>query len=161
MGWFPDPLEMPGQPSSRKLVGRLYHGETRYDFVGRAKLWFAISGTIILIGVVALVANGLNLGIDFEGGVVWEFPVGDTSVDEVRDELADAGLADAKVQSLESDEGVRIRVQNESLGLEQEEEIANDLAELAGIDSNEVALTSVGPSARRSARRPSGPSSSS
>jgi preprotein translocase subunit SecF len=146
MGLFPDPLEMPGQPSSRKLVGRLYHGETRYDFVGRAKLWFAISGTIILIGVVALVANGLNLGIDFEGGVVWEFPVGDTSVDEVRDELADAGLADAKVQSLESDEGVRIRVQNESLGLEQEEEIANDLAELAGIDSNEVALTSVGPS---------------
>ena len=32
--------------------------------------------------------------------------------------LADAGLADAKVQSLETDEGVRIRVQNESLGLD-------------------------------------------
>jgi hypothetical protein len=112
MGLFPDPLEMPGKPSSRKLVGRLYHGETRYDFVGRAKLWFAISGTIILIGLVALIGRGLNLGIDFEGGVVWEMPIGDTSVDEVRDELLDAGFADAKVQSLESDEGVRIRVQN-------------------------------------------------
>jgi preprotein translocase subunit SecF len=146
MGLFPDPLEMPGQPSSRKLVGRLYHGETRYDFVGRAKLWFAISGTIILIGLVALVGRGLNLGIDFEGGVVWELPIGDTSVEEVRDELLDAGLADAKVQSLESDEGVRLRVQNESLGLEQEQQIANELADLAGVDPTEVSLTSVGPS---------------
>jgi preprotein translocase subunit SecF len=146
MGWLPDPLEMPGTPSSRGLVGRLYHGETRFDFVGRAGRWFALSGLVILAGVIALVVNGLNLGIDFEGGAVWELPIGDTSVQEVRDDLADLGIPDAKVQSLESDEGVRLRVQNESLGLDREQQIANELAELAGVESTEVALTSVGPS---------------
>ena len=39
------------------------------DFMGRRKLWFAISGTVILISVISLATRGLNLGIDFKGGV--------------------------------------------------------------------------------------------
>ena len=50
---------------------RLYHGETSYDFVGRWKLWFTISGAVIAVGIASLVLQGLNLGIDFKGGTVW------------------------------------------------------------------------------------------
>jgi SecD/SecF fusion protein len=39
------------------------------DFMRRRNLWFAISGAVILIGVVSLATKGLNLGIDFKGGV--------------------------------------------------------------------------------------------
>jgi SecD/SecF fusion protein len=39
------------------------------DFMRRRNLWFAISGTVILIGIVSLATRGLNLGIDFKGGV--------------------------------------------------------------------------------------------
>ena len=39
------------------------------DYMGRRKLWFAISGTVVLIGLVSLATRGLNLGIDFRGGV--------------------------------------------------------------------------------------------
>ena len=39
------------------------------DFMRRRNLWFAISGAVILIGVVSLATRGLNLGIDFKGGV--------------------------------------------------------------------------------------------
>ena len=38
------------------------------DFIGKRKLWYAISLVILLAGLVSLVFQGLNLGIDFTGG---------------------------------------------------------------------------------------------
>ena len=38
------------------------------NFVGKRKLYYAISGTIIAIGLVAFMMKGLNFGVDFEGG---------------------------------------------------------------------------------------------
>jgi SecD/SecF fusion protein len=38
------------------------------DFMRRRYLWFAISGTFVLICAVSLGLRGLNLGIDFKGG---------------------------------------------------------------------------------------------
>ena len=45
----------------------LYNGETSFDFVGRKKWWFLISGIIIVVGMLSLGFRGLNLGIDFKG----------------------------------------------------------------------------------------------
>src|SRR5580704_1514902 len=53
---------------------RLFRGETSYDFVGRWRRWFLISGVIIAIGLVSLATRGLNFSIDFKGGTVWEVP---------------------------------------------------------------------------------------
>jgi SecD/SecF fusion protein len=71
----------------------------RIDFVGRAKLWFALSGAVIAIGIGSLIFQGLNLGIDFRGGsqITFETPQA-TSVEEVRQEAADIGRADAIIQ---------------------------------------------------------------
>ena len=43
---------------------------------GRARLWFAISGAVIAIGIGSLIFQGLNLGIDFQGGsqITFETP---------------------------------------------------------------------------------------
>src|SRR5688572_629239 len=124
------------------LGSRLYHGQTRFDIVGRARIWFAISLLVILAGLVSLVSRGLNLGIDFEGGAVWELPAGASSVEDVRDTMEGAGVAEAKVQTLESDAGVRIRVQSESLGVDREQEIAGILAESTGTEPEDVSLNS-------------------
>ena len=40
----------------------------RFDVTGRTKLWFAISGIVVLLAAGSLVTRGLNLGIDFKGG---------------------------------------------------------------------------------------------
>jgi SecD/SecF fusion protein len=59
--WFENPRFMgaAGQQGAKWL---------QIDFMKRRYLWFAISGTIVAIGVGALAIKGLNLGIDFKGG---------------------------------------------------------------------------------------------
>ncbi|HEX3202098.1 MAG TPA: protein translocase subunit SecF, partial [Actinomycetes bacterium] len=53
------------------LASRMYHGETSFDIVGRRRLWFTISGALVLISLVSLVVPGLNFGIDFKGGALF------------------------------------------------------------------------------------------
>jgi SecD/SecF fusion protein len=70
------------------------------DYMGRRKLWFAISGTVVLIGLVSLATRGLNLGIDFRGGVQITFKTTNfTPLSKVRDQMKLIGHAkDAVVQ---------------------------------------------------------------
>jgi SecD/SecF fusion protein len=69
------------------------------DFMARRKLWFAISGAVILISVLSLAIRGLNLGIDFKGGVQITFKTPTyTSLQTVRDQMKVVGARDAVVQ---------------------------------------------------------------
>jgi preprotein translocase subunit SecF len=125
------------------LLGRLYRGETDADFVGRAKLWFALSGAVILLGLVSLLTRGLNLGIDFEGGTSWELPAGELTVESARDVLADAGVSDAEVQTLTDDGVERIRAQAERGEDVVTQDVATALAEAAGVDDDTVDVQDV------------------
>lgn len=133
--------------AKRSVWAKLYHGETNVDFVGRRRLWFAISLVLILVGVGSFLARGgFNLGIDFEGGVVWEVPAGDATVAEARDTVAPFGLAGATIQELDSDEGRTIRVEAEPVDPETTDEVTGTLAELTGSSFDDVNLSEVGPS---------------
>jgi SecD/SecF fusion protein len=39
-----------------------------FDFLGKHKVWYVISATIILLGIGSLFTQGLNYGVDFKGG---------------------------------------------------------------------------------------------
>jgi preprotein translocase subunit SecF len=126
---------------------RLYHGETHIRFVASLKKCLIISGVIIGLGVISLWQRGLNLGIDFEGGVVWEVPAGDVSVPEAQDAMADAGLVGITVQTLTAEGQVRLRIEAEPLDSAAEaQDVSAQLAEMTGSDIDEVSLTAVGPS---------------
>jgi preprotein translocase subunit SecF len=56
------------------LTGRLYRGEISIDFVSRQKLWYTISGFILLISILALIFRGLDYSVDFKGGSEWTVP---------------------------------------------------------------------------------------
>ncbi len=49
-----------------------------FRIVEKNKLWFGISGVIILLGLFFIVAWGLNLGIDFTGGTIVQIELGKT-----------------------------------------------------------------------------------
>ncbi len=50
------------------------------------KIWFGISLAIMLIGLIMALTSGMNLGIDFTGGTMMQFNLGqDFTTDEVRE----------------------------------------------------------------------------
>lgn len=113
----------------------------RFDLMGKKYLWFALSGVIILVGVTSLTTRGLNLSIDFKSGsrLVTGFSR-ETSVDEVRDVVGNAGYSDAVVQTI--GEG-RYQITLPALTTEEE---SNVVAALAGsIGVSEKSWKSVGP----------------
>ena len=81
-----------------QLGGRLYRGEVSFNFVGRRRLWYAISGLILLISIVAVLVRGLSFSVDFKGGAVFTFPSSSTSVSQVQSAVESGGVSGAIVQ---------------------------------------------------------------
>ena len=132
--------------SRRGIFGRLYHGETSFDFVGKRKIGFTISITLILLTLGSLLTRGLNLGIDFEGGVAWQVPSSETmDVDAARSVLDNNGVPteNAKVQTLTSGTTTSIRIQVGDQTAEVRTKVQSDLAIKANVDINEVSVSSV------------------
>ena len=132
--------------SRRGIFGRLYHGETSFDFVGKRKIGFAISITLILLTLGSLLTRGLNLGIDFEGGVAWQVPSSETmDVDAARAVLDDNGVPteNAKLQTLTSGTTTSIRIQVGDQTTEVRAKVQSDLATKTNVDINEISVSSV------------------
>ncbi|MFZ9805905.1 MAG: protein translocase subunit SecF [Ilumatobacteraceae bacterium] len=133
--------------------GRLYRGETTVDYYGKRKPAFIISGAFMVVTVVALVIGGLNLGIDFKGGVAWEAPAsatfGEAEVREVL-EANDVETANAKIQVLSGTEGQRIRAQVGDQPDAVRQAVQQALAEKAGVDVQDVSVARVSSSWGRS-----------
>ena len=139
-----DTLAPPAPKRRRHTLGDIYHERTHFQFIERSWRWAILSGTLILISVVAFAVRGLNLGIDFEGGTQWQFTVkgASASINKVRDVLDPLGLGDAKVLIVGNDS---VRVQSKDLTSAKEDQVTNGLAKYAGIDPKEVSITTVGP----------------
>ncbi|MEI7505840.1 MAG: protein translocase subunit SecF [Actinomycetes bacterium] len=139
--------------SRRGILGRLYHGETSFDFVGKRKIGFAISLILIVLTLGSLFSRSLNLGIDFKGGVAWQVPSSATmNVDAARAVLSDNGVPteNAKVQTLTNGTTSSIRIQVGDQTAEVRAKIQSDLATKAKVDVNEVSVSSVSSSWGRS-----------
>jgi SecD/SecF fusion protein len=69
--------------------------------MGASKWFFSLSGTILLIGALAIGGNGLNFGIDFKSGTrIQTALVRPASEGQVAATLAAAGYPNAKVQKI-------------------------------------------------------------
>lgn len=137
----------------RGVLGRLYHGETSIDFYGRRRFGFALSGLLIVATLVSLLTSGLNLGIDFEGGVAWQVPTSSTfGTDEARSVVEENGVevTNAKIQTLESGDVSSVRIQVADQSVEVRSAVQAALAEAAGVEVNDVSVSSVSSSWGRS-----------
>ncbi len=70
-----------------------------FDFMGASKWFFSLSGTILLIGALAIGGRGLHFGMDFKGGTrIQTAFVKSVSEGEVANVMKEAGYPDAQVQ---------------------------------------------------------------
>lgn len=146
--------------------GRAYRGESEFDFLGRSKLWFALSGALLLVSVLSLFfrpaetpcrqlpTKGLNCGIEFNGGLSISAPVPDDGplgeTDDLdlpgalSDSLADVGAEDAQIQ-VSTAEGTRnVQVQTrEATSPEQRAEIVGGVSDATGASSEDTTSESV------------------
>jgi preprotein translocase subunit SecF len=136
----------PPQPRKRGPLGRLYHGETHIDFIGRTKLWFSLSAIFLIIGLGSLATRGLNLGIDFEGGAIFQVPSNSLTVEQARDVVSGFGLGGAKIQEVTSESGRSINVQTDTLDSAESTQVRDALAAKAGVAPDQVSRNEVGPS---------------
>ena len=85
--------------------------KTSFRFMPLRRRWYAISGALLVASVLLLAVRGLNLGIDFTGGVVLElsFPEA-VDLEQVRSALGAAGFEDAVVQSFGTAHDVLVRL---------------------------------------------------
>ncbi|MDQ3113015.1 MAG: protein translocase subunit SecF, partial [Actinomycetota bacterium] len=128
------------------LGARLYKGEVSYDFIGKAKTWYAVSAVLLLLSLGALVLRGLDFGIEFQGGAVFIADAPGGTVAQARDAVLGAGveaIGEATVTQLGGDS---IRVETLALDLPESTVIREALADALGIAPDEVQRQLVGPS---------------
>ena len=106
-------------------IARLYRGETRFDFVGKRRIWFSISAAIILLGIISIVLRGgLNLGIEFKGGTEWTIAAPGVSQTEAVNALKGTGVIDPTVELLGAGSKQTLNVQSDINRLSQTQQDA-------------------------------------
>jgi preprotein translocase subunit SecF len=89
------------------------HRTPTIDFIGRRRIWFALSGFLIVLSLVGLIVRQLNFSIAFTGGSLLEFQNrSGASVADYQRVMARFGLAEAQVEILGSG---TVNIRTESL----------------------------------------------
>jgi preprotein translocase subunit SecF len=124
------------------IGGALYRGEVSVDFVGRKKLWYTISGVILLVAIAALIFRGLVFSVDFKGGVVYHFTTA-PSVSQAQVTNTFVGAGSGPTITVQRVNTSGWRVQTPALGTGAEYKIQNAVAAKFGLARNSVSVQSV------------------
>ena len=111
---------------------KLVPDNSAFDFLRQLKITASVSVLLVLASIGLFFVNGLNLGIDFRGGILLEArseaPV---DIADVRADLSRLALGDISIQTFGSDRDVLIRVQRQD---------GDEKAQIAAIQSITAAL---------------------
>ncbi|MFC5911071.1 protein translocase subunit SecF [Streptacidiphilus monticola] len=127
---------------------RLYTGEVSIDFVGRRKLWLAISGVILLAAILGLGLRGLHLGIEFKGGEIYTVTKPGLTVSQAQDAanrmLGDSSAVVQQTTNLNGTKNITIQVSsNEHLDSATGQ---TKLAQELSVPTSQISVQEIGPS---------------
>ena len=89
---------------------------TSYPFMATRKVWYALSSVLMILSIVFFFTRGLNLGIDFTGGVSAQVNFTSTpDIEAVRSKVIAAGFHEPQVQNFGSSRELVIRLPPEPL----------------------------------------------
>lgn len=80
---------------------RIVRDGTTFDFFAKARLWLGISGVMVVVAFVSFLVQGLNYGIDFQGGTSIRTQSESTvDVAAYRDAISPLGLGDVSITEI-------------------------------------------------------------
>jgi preprotein translocase subunit SecF len=127
------------------LGGRLYRGDVSINFVGRQKLWYTISGCIVVIAIIALAVRGLNFSVEFKGGSIFKVSAPNATISQVQQAVSDGGGGTAEVQKTGVGSGAQWQAQTAPLSIAQTQKVQTSLASELHISQSQVNTNFVGP----------------
>ena len=143
---------MPGRGGARLMRAfRLLPEQTRIPFVRYQYRAYALSGALVLLTLVLLATEGLNLGIDFRGGLLIEAAMPGPAADlaGMRSTLGGLDLGEVALQEFGGPANVLIRVELPAGGEQVQraavESVKTALAERFGDDVDYRRIEMVGP----------------
>ena len=121
-----------------------------FNFVGNRRIAYAISIVIIAVGLISLLVQGLNYGVDFVGGTLLQFRFNrEVEVEEVREALEGLNLAKSTVQRFSPQEVI---IRSPKLSQEEQDQVEKTLGETFG-EVTLVRVEDVGPAVGADLRR--------
>jgi preprotein translocase subunit SecF len=88
-----------------------FHNKTNFPFMGTRRWWYALSAVMMVVCIGALATRGLNLAIDFTGGVAVEANLPTAAdVEAIRERLEEGGFREPQVQNFGSSRDIAIRL---------------------------------------------------
>lgn len=126
----------------RGLGHRLYSGEVSYDFVGKRKIWYIVSGVILATVLLSLFTRGLNMGIEFSGGSEFQFPATNCTVEQTRDIMAEQVDGQSIVTQIGDNQ---IRVQTVPLTPADANPVTAAISQQCGVPQEDIKVQLVGP----------------
>jgi preprotein translocase subunit SecF len=132
------------------IGGRLYRGEVSVDFVGHRKMFYLISGLILVVSIAAVGFLGLDRSVDFKGGSVFNFPapasVSSTRVEAVVTAVDPGADPTATVTNPPNNKTPTWQVQTTHVtSFAQGNKVQDALAKAFGLKPSQVSRTFVGP----------------
>jgi preprotein translocase subunit SecF len=131
------------------IAGRLYRGEVSVNFVRRQRMWYSISGIILLVSVLAVAVRKLNFSVDFKGGSVFQFPAtagqGSATQGQIQLLVTNTGGGDSTVQRISSNLLDQWSVTTKALSQTVQQNIGVAIEHTFHLTQNQVAITFVGP----------------
>ncbi|MEZ0226088.1 MAG: protein translocase subunit SecF [Alphaproteobacteria bacterium] len=124
---------------------RLVKDKTHFDFMGLHKFTFALSAVVTIAMVVLLFTKGLNLGIDFTGGILMEvkMPAG-TQIADVRTKLEGMSSGHPTIQDF-GENSVLIKIPGREADAQAQKELKEEAQKLLGAEADLRRVEYVGP----------------
>jgi preprotein translocase subunit SecF len=126
----------------RTVVSKIYRGEVSADIVGRPKLWYSISATLLVLSIAGLIIKGFNFGVEFTGGSVFTIKAPAASIEQVRSAVEKGGAGQVIVQHAGND----WRATTESLTSAEVTQVKNTVTTDLKITPDRVTTQVVGAS---------------
>ena len=117
-----------GSAQQHGFFVRLYTGTGAFEVIGKRKLWYAVSGVIVAISLLAMLIRGFAFGIDFEGGTKISMPVdgakGQATTEQVETVFGEAmGGAPETVVIVGRGPSATVQIRTETLSNEDTEKV--------------------------------------